>query len=183
MKVLRKTTIAAAAVAALLALSACSSDSDTTESATESEVTTTNTIVDVASSNPDFSTLVAAVAAADLVETLSSEGPFTVFAPTNEAFAALPAGVLDALLLPENKATLIKILTYHVVSGAVYAADVADGAVATVEGQSITLSTKDGVSVNNAKVVIADVMADNGVIHAIDAVILPKDVKVSSLLK
>jgi uncharacterized surface protein with fasciclin (FAS1) repeats len=183
MKVLRKTTIAAAAVAALLALSACSSDSDTTESATESEVTTTNTIVDVASSNPDFSTLVAAVAAADLVETLSSEGPFTVFAPTNEAFAALPAGVLDALLLPENKATLVKILTYHVVSGAVYAADVADGAVATVEGQSITLSTKDGVSVNNAKVVIADVMADNGVIHAIDAVILPKDVKVSSLLK
>ena len=183
MKVLRKTTIAAAAVAALLALSACSSDSDTTESATESEVTTTNTIVDVASSNPDFSTLVAAVAAADLVETLSSEGPFTVFAPTNEAFAALPAGVLDALLLPENKATLVKILTYHVVSGAVYAADVADGAVATVEGQSITLSTKDGVSVNNAKVVIADVMADNGVIHAIDAVILPKDVKVTSLLK
>lgn len=183
MKVLRKTTIAAAAVTALLALSACSSDSETTESSTESEVTTTNTIVDVASANPDFSTLVAAVAAADLVETLSSEGPFTVFAPTNEAFAALPAGVLDALLLPENKATLVKILTYHVVSGAVYAADVADGAVATVEGQSITLSTKDGVSVNNSKVVIADVVADNGVIHAIDAVILPKDVKVSSLLK
>ncbi len=139
--------------------------------------------MDVASANSDFSTLVAAVAAADLVGTLSSDGPFTVFAPTNEAFAALPAGVLDALLLPENKATLVKILTYHVVSGAVYAADVADGAVATVEGQSITLSTKDGVSVNNAKVVIADVMADNGVIHAIDAVILPKDVKVSSLLK
>jgi len=183
MKVLRKTTIAAAAVAALLALSACSSDSETTESATESEAVVSNTIVDVASANSDFSTLVAAVAAADLVGTLSSEGPFTVFAPTNEAFAALPAGVLDALLLPENKATLVKILTYHVVSGAVYAADVADGAVATVEGQSITLSTKDGVSVNNAKVVIADVMADNGVIHAIDAVILPKDVKVSSLLK
>jgi uncharacterized surface protein with fasciclin (FAS1) repeats len=183
MKVLRKTTIAAAAVAALLALSACSSDSESTESATESEAVVSNTIVDVASANSDFSTLVAAVAAADLVGTLSSDGPFTVFAPTNEAFAALPAGVLDALLLPENKATLVKILTYHVVSGAVYAADVADGAVATVEGQSITLSTKDGVSVNNAKVVIADVMADNGVIHAIDAVILPKDVKVSSLLK
>lgn len=183
MKVLRKTTIAAAAVAALLALSACSSDSESADSAAESEAVVTNTIVDVASANSDFSTLVAAVAAADLVETLSSEGPFTVFAPTNEAFAALPAGVLDALLLPENKATLVKILTYHVVSGAVYAADVADGAVATVEGQSITLSTKDGVSVNNAKVVIADVMADNGVIHAIDAVILPKDVKVSSLLK
>ena len=183
MKVLRKTTIAAAAVAALLALSACSSDSESADSAAESEAVVTNTIVDVASANSDFSTLVAAVAAADLVETLSSEGPFTVFAPTNEAFAALPAGVLDALLLPENKATLVKILTYHVVSGAVYAADVADGAVTTVEGQSITLSTKDGVSVNNAKVVIADVMADNGVIHAIDAVILPKDVKVTSLLK
>ena len=183
MKVLRKTTITAVAVAAMLVLSACSGRPEMDESATESEMATTNTIVDVASANPDFSTLVAAVAAADLVETLSSEGPFTVFAPTNEAFAALPAGVLDALLLPENKATLVKILTYHVVSGAVYAADVADGAVATVEGQSITLSTKDGVSVNNAKVVIADVMADNGVIHAIDAVILPKDVKVSSLLK
>lgn len=183
MKVLRKTTITAVAVAAMLVLSACSGRPEMDESATESEMATTNTIVDVASANPDFSTLVAAVAAADLVETLSSEGPFTVFAPTNEAFAALPAGVLDALLLPENKATLVKILTYHVVSGAVYAADVADGAVATVEGQSITLSTKDGVSVNKAKVVIADVMADNGVIHAIDAVILPKDVKVSSLLK
>lgn len=183
MKVLRKTTITAVAVAAMLVLSACSGRPEMDESATESEMATTNTIVDVASANPDFSTLVAAVAAADLVETLSSEGPFTVFAPTNEAFAALPAGVLDALLLPENKATLVKILTYHVVSGAVYAADVADGAVATVEGQSITLSTKDGVSVNKAKVVIADVVADNGVIHAIDAVILPKDVKVSSLLK
>jgi hypothetical protein len=183
MKVLRKTTITAAAVAAMLALSACSGRPEMDESATESEMVTTNTIVDVASANPDFSTLVAAVAAAELVETLSGEGPFTVFAPTNEAFAALPAGVLDALLLPENKATLVKILTYHVVSGAVYAADVADGAVATVEGQSITLSTKDGVSVNKAKVVIADVIADNGVIHAIDAVILPKDVKVSSLLK
>ena len=183
MKVLRKTTITAVAVAAMLVLSACSGRPEMDESATESEMATTNTIVDVASANSDFSTLVAAVAAADLVETLSSEGPFTVFAPTNEAFAALPAGVLDALLLPENKATLVKILTYHVVSGAVYAADVADGAVATVEGQSITLSTKDGVSVNKAKVVIADVVADNGVIHAIDAVILPKDVKVSSLLK
>ena len=183
MKVIRKTTITAVAVAAMLVLSACSGRPEMDESATESEMATTNTIVDVASANPDFSTLVAAVAAADLVETLSSEGPFTVFAPTNEAFAALPAGVLDALLLPENKATLVKILTYHVVSGALYAADVADGAVATVEGQSITLSTKDGVSVNKAKVVIADVVADNGVIHAIDAVILPKDVKVSSLLK
>ena len=183
MKVLRKTTIAAAAVAALLALSACSSDSDTTESATESEVTTTNTIVDVASSNPDFSTLVAAVAAADLVETLSSEGPFTVFAPTNEAFAALPAGVLDALLLPENKAILAQILTYHVVSGKVMAADVTDGDVATVEGQTVKLGTAGGVTVNGATVISADVAASNGVIHAIDQVILPPDVDVTPFVK
>ena len=182
MKVLRPSAFAAVAVAIALTLSACGSDSEETMEET-TEVTAPGTIVDVAVGAGSFSTLVAAVTAADLVETLSSEGPFTVFAPTNEAFAALPAGVLDALLLPENKATLVKILTYHVVSGAVYASDVADGEVATVEGQSITLSTKDGVSVNNAKVVIADVMADNGVIHAIDAVILPKDVKVSSLLK
>ena len=114
--------------------------------------------------------------------TLQGDGPFTVFAPTNDAFAALPAGVLDALLLPENLATLTKILTYHVVAGMVMAADVKDGNAATVEGSTVKLSTKGGVSVNKAKVVIADVMADNGVIHAIDAVILPKGVDVASLL-
>ena len=182
MKVLRKGSIAALAAVLLLTLSACSSD-EATESAPAEEAVVTNTIVDVAVGNPDFSTLVAALTAADLVTTLQGAGPFTVFAPTNEAFAALPAGVLDALLLPENVATLAKILTYHVVSGMVMAADVKDGDVATVEGSTVKLSTKGGVTVNKAKVVIADVMADNGVIHAIDAVILPKDVKVSSLLK
>ncbi len=182
MKVLRKGSIAALAAVLLLTLSACSSD-EATESAPAEEAVVTNTIVDVAVGNPDFSTLVAALTAADLVTTLQGDGPFTVFAPTNEAFAALPAGVLDALLLPENVATLAKILTYHVVSGMVMAADVTDGDVATVEGSTVKLSTKGGVTVNKAKVVIADVMADNGVIHAIDAVILPKDVKVGSLLK
>jgi uncharacterized surface protein with fasciclin (FAS1) repeats len=182
MKVLRRSALVAAALAAALTLSACSSSSD---SATETmpEETTVGTIVDVAVAAGNFSTLVAAVTAADLVETLSGEGPFTVFAPTDEAFAALPAGVLDALLLPENKAVLAKILTYHVVSGKVMAADVTDGDVPTVEGQTIKLATMGGVTVNGAKVVAADVAASNGVIHAIDAVILPPGVDVAKLLK
>ena len=182
MKVLRKGALVAAALAVALTLSACSSDSDT---ATETmpEETTVGTIVDVASADSTFSTLVAAVTAAELVETLSGEGPFTVFAPTDAAFAALPAGVLDALLLPENKAVLVQILTYHVVPGKVMAADVTDGDVATVEGQTIKLSTMDGVTVNGATVVAADVAASNGVIHAIDAVILPPGVDVAKLVK
>lgn len=182
MKVLRRSALVAAALAALLALSACSSDSDTA-SDSMTEETSVGTIVDVASADGSFGTLVAAVTAADLVETLSGTGPFTVFAPTDEAFAALPAGVLDALLLPENKALLAQILTYHVVSGMVMAADVTDGDVATVEGQKIKLSTADGVTVNGATVVVADVMASNGVIHAIDAVILPPGVDVAKLVK
>ena len=183
MKVLRKGSIAALAAVLLLTLSACSSD-EATETAPAEEAVATNTIVDVAVGNEDFSTLVAALTAADLVTTLQGEGPFTVFAPTNAAFAALPAGVLDALLLPENKATLAKILTYHVVSGMVMAADIKAGDVETAEGSTVKLSLMGaGVMVNKANVVTADIMADNGVVHVIDAVILPKDVKVSSLLK
>jgi uncharacterized surface protein with fasciclin (FAS1) repeats len=117
-----------------------------------------------------------------LVDTLNGEGPFTVFAPTDEAFAALPAGVLDALLLPENKDVLTQILTYHVVPGEVLAADVTDGDVATVEGQSVTLSTADGVTVNGANVIQADVVTSNGVIHAIDAVLLPPGVDPAALI-
>jgi uncharacterized surface protein with fasciclin (FAS1) repeats len=143
------------------------------------EQTSVGTIVDVASGAGNFSTLVAAVTAADLAATLSGEGPFTVFAPTDEAFAALPAGVLDALLLPENKALLAQILTYHVVSGKVMAADVTDSDVATVEGQTIKLATEGGVTVNGATVISADVAASNGVIHAIDQVILPPGVDVT----
>ena len=181
MKVLRRSAFAALAVVAALTLSACGSDAETASETTE--VTAPGTIVDVAVGAGNFTTLVAAVTAAELVETLSGEGPFTVFAPTDEAFAALPAGVLDALLLPENKATLVKILTYHVVSGKVMAADVTDSDVATVEGQTIKLATMGGVTVNGAKVVAPDVAASNGVIHAIDAVILPPDVDVAKLLK
>ena len=182
MKVLRSGAVVAVALIAALTLSACGSDSEESmDMATEE--TTVGTIVDVAVSAGNFTTLVAAVTAADLVETLSGTGPFTVFAPTDEAFAALPAGVLDALLLPENKALLAQILTYHVVSGMVMAADVTDGDVATVEGSTIKLSTMGGVTVNGAKVVAADVAASNGVIHAIDAVILPPGVDVAALIK
>ncbi|MGZ0192366.1 MAG: fasciclin domain-containing protein [Acidimicrobiales bacterium] len=153
-----------------------------TDAPVEEEAAEVGTIVDVAVANGSFGTLVAAVTASDLAETLSGEGPFTVFAPTDDAFAALPEGLVAALLLPENKDTLVKILTYHVVSGEVFAADIADGDVATVEGQTVALSTADGVTVNGANVIIADVPASNGVIHAIDAVLLPPDVDPAALL-
>ena len=182
MKVLRSGALVAVALIAALTLSACSSDSEETMD-TAAEETTVGTIVDVASGAGNFNTLVAAVTAAGLVETLSGTGPFTVFAPTDEAFAALPAGVLDALLLPENKEILVKILTYHVVSGMVMAADITDGDVATVEGSNVMLVTTSGVKVNDANVVSADVPASNGVIHAIDAVILPPGVDVAALIK
>jgi uncharacterized surface protein with fasciclin (FAS1) repeats len=132
------------------------------------------TIVDVAAGNPDFSTLVAAVKAAGLVDTLSSKGPFTVFAPTNAAFAKLPAGTVESLLLPENKAKLSAILTYHVVSGKVLAADVVKlKSAKTVNGKSVTINTSKGVKVNNANVTATDIAASNGVIHVIDTVLLP----------
>ncbi len=183
MKVMRRSAFAALAIATALTLSACGSDEEMATEEVAAETMSPGTIVDVAIAAGNFNTLVAAVTAAELVETLSGTGPFTVFAPTDEAFAALPAGVLDALLLPENKALLAQILTYHVVSGMVMAADVTDGDVATVEGQNVKLSTMGGVSVNGAKVIAADVMASNGVIHAIDAVILPPGVDVAKLIK
>ena len=151
------------------------------ETTTEAPAEEATDIVAIASGNEDFSTLVAAVAAAGLVETLQGEGPFTVFAPTNAAFAALPAGLVDKLLLPENKDLLVKILTYHVVSGTVLAADVTAGDVPTVEGQNITITTDMGVKVNGATVTATDIIASNGVIHVIDAVILPPDVDPSAL--
>lgn len=133
-------------------------------------------IVDTAVAAGKFSTLVAAVTAAGLVETLKSAGPFTVFAPTDDAFAKLPAGTVEDLLKPENKAKLVSILTYHVLSGKVAAADIAGKTmnVKTVQGSDVAVDATDGVKVNGAKVVIADVAASNGVIHAIDAVIMPK---------
>ncbi len=129
-------------------------------------------IVDTAASAGTFKTLVAAVQAAGLVETLKGPGPFTVFAPSDEAFAKLPAGTVEALL--KDKAKLATILTYHVVSGKVMAKDVKEGKVKTVQGSSITVKTKGGVMVDGAKVVATDVLADNGVIHVIDTVIMPK---------
>jgi uncharacterized surface protein with fasciclin (FAS1) repeats len=135
-------------------------------------------IVDTAAGNKDFSTLVAAVQAAGLVETLKSKGPFTVFAPTNAAFAKLPAGTVETLLKPENKAMLVKILTYHVVSGKVLAADVVklDGKmVKTVQGSDVTVAVAGGkVKVNDSNVVATDIETSNGVIHVIDTVLLPK---------
>ncbi|MFT4773092.1 MAG: transforming growth factor-beta-induced protein [Ilumatobacter sp.] len=174
--------LSAALIVGAMTFAACGSDGNDAAPVETEMAAEAGTIVDVAVANGSFDTLVAAVTAAGLVETLSSPGPFTVFAPTDDAFAALPAGLVDALLLPENQATLAKILTYHVVSGEVMAADVTDGDVATVEGQTIALSTANGVTVNGANVIIADVAASNGVIHAIDAVLLPPDVDAAALL-
>ena len=133
-------------------------------------------IVDVAAENGSFNTLVAAVKAAGLVETLKGDGPFTVFAPTDEAFAALPEGTVDMLLKPENKDKLIAVLTYHVVPGKIMASEVMklDSAV-TVQGETVMVGIDHGnVMINKAQVVMADVEASNGVIHVIDAVLLPK---------
>lgn len=161
MKVIRTCFVAAAVLAAgTLSRPAAAQDLD---------------IVDTAVGAGVFNTLVAAVQAADLVDVLKGEGPFTVFAPTDEAFAALPEGTLESLLLPENKGTLAAILTYHVVAGQVLAADVVGlESAETVNGQSITIDISEGVKVDGANVVTTDVLATNGVIHIIDAVILPE---------
>jgi uncharacterized surface protein with fasciclin (FAS1) repeats len=133
------------------------------------------TVVAIAAGNPDFSTLVAAIKAADLAETLSGAGPFTVFAPTNAAFDKLPKGTVEDLLKPENKAKLAAILTYHVVAGKVLAADVKTGMVKTVQGTDLDVKvTTAGVTVNDGKVVKTDIVGSNGVIHVIDTVVLPK---------
>lgn len=152
------------------------------------EVEEMPTIVSVAAGDDRFSTLVTAVQAADLVETLNSSGPFTVFAPTNDAFGKLPEGTVPTLVEPENKGKLTGILTYHVVSGAYSAADVIEAInsnngsfeVETVQGGMIALSLRDGsvlltdANGGTATVILADVLASNGVIHAIDAVVMPK---------
>jgi uncharacterized surface protein with fasciclin (FAS1) repeats len=129
-------------------------------------------IVETAVAAGSFTTLATALQAAGLVETLKGKGPFTVFAPTDAAFAKIPKADLDALL--KDKAKLTAVLTYHVVPGAVMAKDVKAGSVKTVQGGMLTLGTTGGVTVNNAKVVQADIVASNGVIHVIDTVVLPK---------
>jgi uncharacterized surface protein with fasciclin (FAS1) repeats len=177
------------AVGAALSVTAvaCSSDDDDGASTTTTETADTTapaedvgTIVDVAAGSDDFSTLVTAVTAADLVETLSAEGPYTVFAPTNDAFAALPDGTLEQLTLPESKDALTTILTYHVVAGEVLSSDLTDGQeVTTVQGETLTVGVSDsGVTLtdaagNTVNVVTADVDASNGVVHAIDGVLIP----------
>jgi len=174
------------AVACDSTTSTAPADSATTPAETQPAATTaasSGNIVEVATDNGSFYTLVDALQAADLVATLEGEGPFTVFAPTDKAFADLPEGVLDKLLLPENKETLKEILTYHVLSGKVLASDVKPGMVPTVEGEDIDI-TLDGSTVklnNEASVVQADVMASNGVVHVIDKVLLPPNVDLSTL--
>ncbi|WP_194775109.1 fasciclin domain-containing protein [Pararhodonellum marinum] len=132
-------------------------------------------IVDLAAQTDFLSTLVAAVKAGDLVDVLKGDGPFTVFAPTNEAFAKLPAGTVENLLKPENKAQLVAVLTYHVVPGKVWSKDLKNGQKAkTVQGSEVTVSLKDGKAmINGANVTTADIEASNGVVHVIDSVILP----------
>lgn len=157
---------------ASLAMLGCAKDVPASTTAAQA---TSPDIVAVAAAAGQFNTLVAAVKAAGLVETLQSPGPFTVFAPTDEAFAKLPAGTLDELLLPENKAKLAGILKYHVVAGEVRAADVVKlSSATTVEGQSVAIAAgSSGVRVNDANVIKTDVMASNGVIHVIDTVLIP----------
>lgn len=193
---MKKQFLSVAMGVALLAMTAaCNSEktdstaTDTTMTAMEDTVMTeagvevggammvpSKNIVENAMGSSDHTTLVAAVKQAGLVETLSGAGPFTVFAPTNGAFAMVPKATLDGLMKPEMKADLTKILTYHVVSGAVKAADLKDGMeLTTVQGGKLMVSIKDGVvMINGAKVTIADVVSSNGVTHVIDAVLMPK---------
>ena len=130
-------------------------------------------VVAIAAGNTDFSTLVAAVKAAGLVDTLNGAGPFTIFAPTNAAFEKLPKGTVEDLLKPENKAQLTAILTYHVIAGKVMAADVKTMMAKTVQGGSLAIKVADGVTVDGAKVMKTDIVGTNGVIHVIDSVLMP----------
>jgi uncharacterized surface protein with fasciclin (FAS1) repeats len=156
---IRRTFLALTTAASMFAMPAFAQDMD---------------IVDTAVGAGNFTTLAAALTAAGLVETLKGEGPFTVFAPTDEAFAALPAGTVEDLLLPENKDKLIAVLTYHVVPGAVMSTDLTEGMMAaTVNGAEVTITLEGGAKVNGANITTADIAATNGVIHVIDAVILP----------
>ncbi len=173
MKVSHIVVIAALAVASLGVVACGSSDSETTASTTATTMSD-ETIAAVASGNADLSTLVAALTAGDLVTTLEGAGPYTVFAPTDAAFADIQSTV-DTLLEPGNKTDLQQVLTYHVVPGTYTAADLKDGQkLMTVEGQELTVSVKDGVvKVNDATVEAADVNASNGVVHVINKVLVP----------
>jgi Secreted and surface protein containing fasciclin-like repeats len=169
--------------AACLALVGCASSSSDTAIAPPTPTPTLSpsptplpNLVAVAAANPDFSTLVTALQAAGLVGTLQREGPFTVFAPTNAAFAALPPGTVESLLRPENRAELVRILTYHVVPGLAPSSALRAGQqVATLQGSPVTVTLLEGgrIRINNANVIAADIQASNGIIHVIDAVLIP----------
>ncbi|WP_291782467.1 fasciclin domain-containing protein [Cecembia sp.] len=179
MKFTKILSLAAISGLTVFALSCDNKSTETTEVEEIEEVVVEeapNTVVDIAVGSPDHTTLVAAVSAAGLVETLSGDGPFTVFAPTNAAFSALPDGTVESLLLEENKDQLTAVLTYHVVAGNVLSGDLSDGqVVTTLQGQELTVSIKDGkVMINDATVVAADLSGSNGVVHVIDSVLLPK---------
>ncbi|WP_008314003.1 fasciclin domain-containing protein [Leptolyngbya sp. PCC 6406] len=185
-------TIGLVSLGAVFALGACGDAGDVTadpveetptvEAPAEEEMTaaeTGSTVVDIAASDESFSTLVTALEAAGLDEVLAGEGPYTVFAPTNEAFAALPEGVLEELLLPENQALLTQILAYHVVPAEVLSADVTSGEAPTAAGVPLSITVDDTtgeIMIDEATVIQADVLASNGVIHGIDQVLLPPDV-------
>lgn len=181
MKKLRLLSFVAAASVATFAMSCDNKSTTEEETMTEVEVVeepvveASNTVVDIAIGSPDHTTLVAAVQAAGLVETLQGDGPFTVFAPTNAAFSALPAGTVEGLLKPESKADLTSILTYHVVAGNVMSGDLTDGQmVTTLNGKQLKVTIKDGkVMIGGATVTAADLAGSNGVVHVIDKVLLP----------
>jgi uncharacterized surface protein with fasciclin (FAS1) repeats len=179
---MKKLTIALAS-AATLALAACGSPAEEDTTMTEdtamadqmaNDDMAAGTVVEVAQGNPDFSTLVSAVTSADLATTLSGTGPYTVFAPTNAAFEKVPQETRDELMSPAGQQDLANILTYHVVAGAVKSTDLSDDMkAATVEGSEITVDLDNGVMINDATVVQADIEASNGVIHVIDSVLMP----------
>jgi len=182
-----RTLSLAAAFAAAGFLSACDASTTATDETSEetsyeevqveeAPMEAEETVVDIAIGSSDHTTLVAALSAADLVGTLNGNGPFTVFAPTNAAFEKLPAGTVESLVKPENKEKLSGILTYHVVSGNVKAADLSDGQVVkTINGQDLKVSIKDGnVMINGARVTAADLEGSNGVVHVVDSVLMPK---------
>jgi len=179
MKNLRVLSFVAAAAVSTFAMSCDSKPTETVEEVVEvveaPVMEVSNTVVDIAIGSPDHTTLVAAVQAAGLVETLQGDGPFTVFAPTNAAFAALPAGTVEGLLKPEAKGDLTSILTYHVVAGNVMSGDLSDGQmVTTLNGAQLKVTIKDGkVMIGGATVVAADLAGSNGVVHVIDKVLLP----------
>ncbi len=179
MKKIKLVSLALVAFAAT-SLVSCTAPKEQAEETADSTVVVeeaaSTTVVDIAVGSPDHTTLVTAVTAAGLVETLSGTGPFTVFAPTNAAFAALPAGTVEDLLKPENKEKLTSILTYHVVAGNVLSGQLTDGQkVPTLNGQELTVAIKNGVvTINGIKVIAADLAGSNGVVHVVEGVILPK---------